>query len=226
LQPVASVLIYSGLFGVLLQVPSGDAPYPVFVLCGLLPWQYFAGSLAKSSNSLVDNSNLITKVYFPRLSIPLANILSGLVDFAIASSVLVVFMLIYQIHLSATIFFLPIFLMLAILTAMGFGLWFSALNVQYRDVKHLLPFVIQIWMYLTPVIYEVTLIPEPYRWLLALNPMTLVMVGFRWSILGTVDQEMVFAQPAAILSLLVMLLILIGGVVYFRRTERTFADVI
>jgi lipopolysaccharide transport system permease protein len=180
--------------------------------------------LTKSSNSLVDNTNLVTKIYFPRVSIPLANVISGLVDFGIASIVLIGLLIYYQIRPTILIFLTPIFLLLAMLTSLGFGLWLSALNVRYRDVKHLLPFIIQIWLYLTPVIYEATLIPAEFRWILALNPMTLVVSGFRYCILGTTGNEINFIQPLTLVSLFIIFLVLFLGGWYFRRTERTFAD--
>ncbi|MBP1692243.1 MAG: type transporter [Chloroflexi bacterium] len=226
LQPVISMLVFSGLFGVLLQVPTGGVPYPLFVLSGLLPWQYFANSLTKSSNSLVDNTTLITKVYFPRLVVPLSAVLGGLVDFGIAAVVLGLLMVYYHTPVGPELLLLPLFLLLAMLTALGFGLWLSALNVRYRDVKQLMPFIVQVWMYLTPVVYGAALIPERFRWLLALNPMTGVVGGFRWAILGEQVQETQAFGPLFTVSVAISLLVLAGGAVYFRHTERTFADII
>ena len=226
LQPVISMLVFSGLFGVLLQVPTGGVPYPLFVLSGLLPWQYFANSLTKSSNSLVDNTTLITKVYFPRLVVPLSAVLGGLVDFGIAAVVLGLLMVYYHTPVGSELLLLPLFLLLAMLTALGFGLWLSALNVRYRDVKQLMPFIVQVWMYLTPVVYGAALIPERFRWLLALNPMTGVVGGFRWAILGEQVQETQAFGPLFTVSVAISLLVLAGGAVYFRHTERTFADII
>jgi lipopolysaccharide transport system permease protein len=225
LQPLISMLVFSVLFGLLLNTPSSGVPYPVFVYTGLLPWTYFAGSLARSSVSLVDSRNLITKVYFPRLIVPLTGVLAGLIDFAVGFVILIILMLLYGIVPTATVIFLPLFLLLAILTALGFGLWLSALNVRYRDIGYLIPFIVQIWMYLTPVIYSVTLIPEQYQFLLGLNPMTSVIMGFRWALLGLAPETdsaiVIFA-----LSLTTMLVVLISGLIFFRRTERTFADII
>jgi len=225
LQPVVSMVIFTILFGYLLQAPSNGAPYPIFAYAGLLPWNYFAGSLTRSSQSLVGSANLITKVYFPRLVIPISGVLGGLVDFAVSSVVLGILMLVYRIAPTANIVWLPFFLLLAMATALGFGLWLAALNVRYRDVNYLTPFLVQIWMYLTPVIYSVTLIPEQYRWLLALNPMTGVVEGFRWALLGGV---MAVEPPGALfaVSVAISLLVLVTGAIFFRSTERTFADII
>jgi lipopolysaccharide transport system permease protein len=226
LQPVISTVVFTLLFGILLEVPSGGVPYPVFALAGLVPWSYFAGSLTKSSTSLVGSSHLITKVYFPRLIIPLSGVLSGLVDFGVTFLVLVVLLVVYRITPTWGVLLLPVFLLLAMATALGFGLWLSALNVRYRDVNYLVPFLVQIWMYLTPVVYGVTLIPEPYRWLLALNPMTVVVEGFRWALLGSAAPASGTAPGVLALSLVIVAVVLISGLFYFRSTERTFADVI
>jgi lipopolysaccharide transport system permease protein len=225
LQPVISMLVFSGLFGVLLNTPSNGVPYPVFVYTGLLPWTYFAGSLARSSVSLVDSRNLITKVYFPRLIVPLTGILAGLIDFAVGFVVLIVLMLLYGMVPTATVIFLPLFLLLAILTALGFGLWLSALNVRYRDVGYLIPFLVQIWLYLTPVIYSVSLVPERFQFLLGLNPMTSVIIGFRWALLGQAPDTQQYVW-IFVLSVTTMFIVLISGLIFFRRTERTFADII
>ncbi|PKO20562.1 MAG: phosphate ABC transporter permease [Chloroflexi bacterium HGW-Chloroflexi-1] len=226
LQPLLSMVVFSVLFGTLLQVPSGGVPYPIFSFAALLPWNYFAGSLGRSSTSLVNSAHLITKVYFPRLIIPLSGVLAGLVDFAVAFLVLIGLMLYYGVALTPAAAFVPAFLLLAILTASGFGLWLSALNVRFRDVNYLIPFLLQVWMYLTPVIYGSTLVPERFRFLLGLNPMTSVVEGFRWALLG---HQLTDAQPAGplfALSIGIALLVLVSGVVFFRRTERIFADII
>lgn len=225
LQPLVSMVIFTVLFGYLLQAPSDGAPYAVFAYAGLLPWNYFAGSLTRASQSLVGSANLITKVYFPRLVIPISGVLGGLVDFGVASLVLAGLMALYRIPPTVHIIWLPAFLLLALATALGFGLWLAALNVRYRDVNYLVPFLVQIWMYLTPVIYSVTLIPERFRWLLALNPMTGVVGGFRWALLGGVMET----EPPGVLfgvSVMITLVVLVSGAVFFRSTERTFADVI
>ena len=226
LQPVVSMIVYSVLFGSLLNVPSNGVPYPVFAYAGLLPWSYFAGSLTRSSQSLVGSAHVITKVYFPRLVIPISGVLSGLVDFAIAFLVYIGLMVYFGIPPTLAIILLPGFLLLAVLTALGFGLWLSALNVRYRDINYLLPFLVQIWMYLTPVIYGSTLIPEQFRFLLALNPMTGVVEGFRWALLGN---HLADTQPPGALfalSIVITLLVLISGAIFFRNTERTFADIV
>ena len=226
LQPVISMIIFSLLFGGLLKVPSGDVPYPIFSFAALLPWNYFAGSLTKSSNSLVGSANLITKVYFPRLIIPISGVLSSLVDFAVAFVVLIVLMLIYGIVVTPAVLLLPVFLLLAALTALGFGLWLAALNVRFRDIGYLVPFIVQMWMYVTPVVYGSTLIPERFRFLLGFNPMTAVVEGFRWALLG---DKAPAAQTSGLtfgLSLSVMLIVLVSGLIFFRRTERTFADIV
>jgi len=228
LQPLLSTLVFTVIFGILLEVPSNGLPYPIFAYAGLLPWQYFAGSLTRTSTNLVDNANLITKVYFPRLTIPLSGVLSGLVDFAVGSILLAVLMLIYRVPLTPAVLLLPFFLLLAMVTALGFGLWLSALNVRYRDIKQLIPFIVQIWMYLTPVIWPVTIIPEQFRPLLALNPMTGVVSGFRWALLGDASAVTGLQAPAALfaLSVLIALAVLVSGLFFFRSTERTFADII
>ena len=226
IQPIVTMVIFSILFGRLLNVPSGDIPYPIFVYTGLLPWNYFANSLNRSTTSLVRSSHLITKVYFPRLVIPISAVLSGLVDFTISFLVLIGLMMYFRISPTTQIILLPAFLLLAMCTALGFGLWLSALNVRYRDVNHLIPYIIQIWMYLTPVIYSVTLIPEQFRFLLALNPMTGVVGGFRWALLGSETADISLISPLFILSIAISLIVLVSGAIFFRRTERTFADII
>lgn len=226
LQPLISTAVFTVLFGYLLQVPSNGVPYPVFAYAGLLPWNYFASSLTRSSLSIVSNANLITKVYFPRIIIPISGVLGGLVDFAVASVFLCVLMIWYRVIPTADIVWLPFFLLLAVVTALGFGLWLAALNVRYRDINYLTPFIVQIWMYLTPVIYSVTLIPERYRWILALNPMTGVVDGFRWSLLGGSMQGL--SAPGLLFwsSVILSVATLISGLMFFRSTERTFADIV
>lgn len=226
LQPIISMVIFSFLFGGLLDVPSGGVPYPIFVYSGLLPWNYFANSLNRSSTSLVNNQNLITKVYFPRLIVPMSGVLSGLVDFLVSFIVLIGLMIVFNFYPTPNTIYLPAFLLLAITSALGFGLWLSALNVRYRDVNYITPFLIQIWMYITPVIYPVTIIPERFRFLLALNPMTGVVEGFRWALLG---EQLADVQPPGFVflwSVGVSFLVLVSGAIYFRYTERRFADII
>jgi lipopolysaccharide transport system permease protein len=226
LQPVVSMVVFSLLFGGLLKVPSGGVPYPIFAYAALLPWNYFASSLGRSSTSLVSSAHIITKVYFPRLVIPISGVVSGLVDFAIAFLVLIGLMVFYGIAPAPAMALLPGFLLLAVVTALAFGLWLSALNVRYRDVNYLVPFLLQIWLYLTPVLYGSSLIPQPFRILLALNPMTGVVEGFRWALLGG---HLADARPPGALfavSIAITLAVLISGLAFFRRTERTFADII
>ena len=186
LQPDLTMVVFSVVFGRLLQAPSDGIPYPIFTFCALLPWQLFAHALTQSSNSLVSNERLITKVYFPRLVIPISAILAGLVDFGIAFVVLLGMMLYYGIVPTAAIVTLPLFLLLAVATALAVGLWLSALNVQYRDVRHTIPFLTQIWLFATPVAYASSLIPEPWRAWYGLNPMVGVVEGFRWALLGPI----------------------------------------
>lgn len=226
LQPVLSTIVFTLIFGVLLQVPSNGAPYALFSLAALVPWQYFAGSMSRVGTSLVNSSNLITKVYFPRLIIPLTGVLSTLVDFAIGFLVLLVLMFVYRVPLTPQVVWLPLFLLLAIVTALGFGLWLSALNVKYRDVNYLIPFALQLWMYATPVVYGATIIPEKLRWIMALNPMTGVVEGFRWALLGSVLEETAPPGPLTVVTAVISLAVLVTGVVFFRSTEKTFADVI
>ena len=228
LQPVVSTVIFTFIFGGLLNVPSNGLPYAVFAYAGLLPWQYFAGSLTRTSTNLVDNANLVSKVYFPRLVIPLSGVVSGLVDFAVGLVILFVLMLLFRLPLSPAVLLLPVFLLLALITALGFGLWLSALNVRFRDIKQLIPFIVQIWMYLTPVIYPVDLLPAPLRPLLALNPMTGVVSGFRWAVLGDAATATGLEAPGLLfaLSVVMAVVVLVGGLFYFRSTERTFADII
>jgi lipopolysaccharide transport system permease protein len=226
LQPVLAVAIFTAIFGWLLKVPSGETPYPVFAYSALLPWNYFAGALTRSSTSLVGSANLITKVYFPRLIIPLAAILAGLVDLGIGFLVLVILMVCYGIAPTLAVVLLPLFVILATLTALAFGMWLSALNVRYRDINHIVPFLVQVWMYATPVIYDAGMIPERFRFLLGLNPMTAVIEGFRWALLGAGFVPDQASGWVYLLSIIVLGVVLVTGLVYFRSTERTFADII
>jgi lipopolysaccharide transport system permease protein len=222
IQPLFTMLVFALFFGRLAKIPSDGVPYPVFSLAGLVPWTFFANGLAQSSNSLVGNANLVSKVYFPRLAVPIAFILSGMVDFALSFVMLVGFMLFEGVHPTARILWLPAFLLLAISTSLGVGLWLSALNVEYRDVRYAVPFVVQFWMFATPVAYSSSLVPEPWRSWYGINPMVGVVEGFRWSLLGTGHAP----GTMLALSVLVSVLLLTGGAYYFRRMERNFADVI
>lgn len=226
LQPLITTVVFSLLFGGLLNVPSGSVPYPVFACAALVPWNYFAGSLGRASTSLVTNASLLTKVYFPRMVIPLSGVLASLVDASVAFSVLLALMIYYHVAVPLSVLLLPLFMLQAIITALGFSLWFSALNVRFRDVTYLIPFLIQVWMYLTPVIYATTLIPERWRFLLVLNPMTGVVEGFRWALLGIAPSSLGEGPLAILVPSMVAMLVLISGAYYFRATERTFADIV
>lgn len=222
IQPVFMMIVFSLFFGHLAKVPSDGIPYPVFTFCALLPWQLFAHALGESSNSLVANERLITKVYFPRLVVPISAVLGGLVDFAIAFVVLLAMMVYYRIVPTTAIVTLPLFIMLAVLTALGVGLWLSALNVKYRDVRYTINFLTQFWLFATPVAYSSSLIPGPWRAVYGLNPMAGVVEGFRWALLGKAEPP----GPMLLVSTLAVLVILCGGLYYFRRMEQTFADVV
>jgi lipopolysaccharide transport system permease protein len=226
LQPVVTIVVFSILFGQLLNVPSGGVPYPIFAYTALLPWNYFAQSLNKASTSLVGNAQLLTRIYFPRLIIPISGVLSGLLDFGIAFLILIGLMIFYRIAATPAVVLLPAFLLLAVVTALGFSLWLSALNVRYRDINYLIPFMVQVWMYLTPVIYGSTLIPERFRFLLSLNPMTGVVEGFRWALLGAQLADVQPPGPLFVISIIISLTVLAGGVFFFRNIERTFADIV
>lgn len=222
IQPFFTMVVFSIFFGQLAKIPSDGVPYPVFAYCALLPWHLFAYALNESANSMVGNQQLIKKVYFPRLIIPLAGVLAGLVDFAIAFGVLLLLMLYYGIVPTVAIVTLPLFLLLAVGAALAVGLWLSTLNVQYRDVRYVIPFLTQFWLFATPVAYPSSLVPEPWRLLYGLNPMAGVVEGFRWALLGKAEWPgpMIFVSAAMVAALLV------SGLYYFRRMERTFADVV
>jgi lipopolysaccharide transport system permease protein len=222
LQPVLTMAVFSIFFGRLAKVPSGGVPYPVFVYAALLPWQLFAFTLTESSNSLVVNQHLITKVYFPRLAVPIAAVLGGLVDFGISFCVLLLLLFYYGIAPAFTVLALPLFVALAIATALGAGLWLSALNVQYRDVRYTIPFLTQFWLFATPVAYPSSLVPERWRVLYGLNPMAGVVEAFRWALLG----KSAGPGPLLAVSVAVVTVMLVGGLFYFRRMEKTFADVV
>jgi lipopolysaccharide transport system permease protein len=222
IQPLFTMLIFSLFFGRLAKVPSDGIPYPVFSLSGTVIWTFFANGLTQSSGSLVENSNLISKIYFPRLIVPVASVLSGLVDFAIGLSLLLIFIAANGIHPTMRILWLPAFLLLAIATALGGGLWLSALNVEYRDVRYVVPFLAQLWMFATPVAYPSSLLHEPFRTVYALNPLAGVVEGFRWALLGTSHAPTSMLLVSSAMALLAM----VSGAFYFRRMEKTFADLI
>lgn len=222
LQPFLTMVVFSIFFGNLAQVPSDGVPYPIFSYTALIPWTLFSKALQDASRSLVNNSHMITKVYFPRMILPLSSVLAGVVDFLIAFLVLIGMMFYFNVFPTAYVWTLPLFLLLALVTAVGVGLWLSALNVLFRDINYVLPFLTQFWMYMTPIAYPSSMIPEQWRVLYALNPMTGVVEGFRWALLGT-------GQPPGIMTAVssgVALLLLVTGMFYFRRMERLFADMV
>ena len=222
IQPLMTMIIFTVIFGMFAKLPSDGLPYPIFTYCALLPWNYFARSLGDSSDSLIGSTHLITKIYFPRLILPLSKVFAGLVDFAIAFIILIGMMVWYGIAPTAGLVCLPLFIAIAMVTAFSFGLWFTALNVKYRDVKFVVPFIIQFWMYASPVAYSMSIIPEKWRWLYAFNPMVGVVEGFRWAVLGKAAPEATtFLIPAAITAC-----VLIGGLYFFKKMETDFADVI
>jgi lipopolysaccharide transport system permease protein len=222
LQPLLSMLVFSLFFGRLAKIPSDGLPYPIFAYTALIAWQFFAYALTNASTSLVANERIISKVYFPRMLAPMASVLSGLVDFALAFVVFTVMLVFYGIPITWAVLWLPVFTLLAVLTALGVSLWLSALDVQYRDVRYTLPFLTQIWLFATPVVYPASMLPEPWHTLFGLNPMAGVVEGFRWALLGK-------APPPGLLlvvSSVAVIVVLLSGVLYFRRMEETFADVI
>lgn len=222
MQPVMAMTVFSLVFGRLAGMPSDGVPYPLFAYCGLLPWQLFAYSLTESSNSLVANQNLLTKVYFPRLVIPISVVLASLVDFSIAGALLALFMVYYDAALTPAVFLLPGFVLMAIGLSLGVGLWLSALNIRYRDVRYVVPFLTQFWLFATPVVYPASLVPARWQALYGLNPMAGVVEGFRWALLGTPPPS----GSLLLVSICVTVLLLVTGALYFRRTEATFADTV
>ena len=222
IQPFFTMVVFSLFFGHLGKMPSDGIPYPLFSFAALVPWAFFANGLSQSSNSLVGSAHLITKVYFPRLVIPLASAFSGVVDFLIAFAVLIVLMVYYGMFPSLNIVWLPLFILLAMVTSLGVGLWLSALNVKYRDVRYVVPFVTQIWLFVTPIAYPSSLLQEPWHTLYGLNPMVGVVEGFRWALLNTNTRP----GPMIAVSSVAALLILVTGAFYFRRMEKAFADIV
>ncbi len=222
IQPVMTMVVFSVFFGKLGKMPSDNLPYPIFAFAALVPWTLFANGLTQGTNSLVGSSNLIKKVYFPRLIIPTATVLAGVVDFAIAFAVLLLMMLAYGIWPTINIVWLPVFLLLTLVTSLGVSLWLSALNVKYRDVKYVIPFLVQIWLFATPIAYSSSLLGEPWRTVYGLNPVVGVVEGFRWALLGTDSSPGMMALVSGIAAVV----ILITGIFYFRKMEKTFADVV
>ena len=222
LQPFFTMVVFSLFFGRLAKVPSDGLPYPIFSYAALVPWTFFATALTQASNSLVQNANMVKKIYFPRLTMPTATVLASVVDFALAFAVLLGMMLFYGLVPTIHIIWLPLFLLLALVTSLGVSLWLSAMNVQFRDVQYTIPFLTQAWLFVTPIAYPSSLLPEPWRTLYGLNPMAGVVEGFRWALLGT------NTAPGAmmIVSALVSLTLFVTGALYFRRMEQSFADVL
>ena len=222
IQPFFTMVVFSLFFGKLARMPSDGIPYPIFSYAALVPWTFFANGLTQSANSLVGSANLIKKVYFPRLVVPISSVLSGLVDFVLAFVVLLGMMIYFGVAPTWNVLWLPLLVLLAFVTALGVGLWLSALNVQFRDVRYTVPFLTQFWLFATPIAYPSSLLSEPWRTLYGINPMVGVVEGFRWALLdtNTAPGPMIFVSAAAALG------ILISGLFYFRRMERTFADVV
>ena len=222
LQPFLTMLVFSLFFGKLAHIPSEGLPYPIFYYSALLPWVYFATALQNATSAIVDNQRMITKVYFPRLTLPLSSVLAGLVDFGISFLMFVAMMLYYGMRPGVNALWLPAFLLLAVLTALGVGLWLSALNAIYRDVKYVMPFLIQFWMFASPVAYPSSIVPAKWRWLYGLNPMAGVIEGFRWSLAGHGNPpgRLLFVSAAAVI------LVVVSGVAYFQKMDTTIADVV
>lgn len=223
IQPFMTMIVFSLFFGNLAKVPSDGIPYPIFSYAALVPWTFFANGMSNAGNSLISNVNLIKKIYFPRLIIPIAGVLGGLVDFALAFVVLLAMMLFYGITPTANIIWLPLLILLAFVTALGVGLWLSALNAQFRDIRYIIPFLVQVWLFATPIAYPSSLIEnELLRLVYGLNPMAGVVEGFRWALLATDTAP----GPIILVSTVIALLLLISGLFVFRRMEKTFADVV
>jgi lipopolysaccharide transport system permease protein len=222
LQPLLTALIFSLFFGKLAKMPSDGIPYPLFTFTALVPWTLFSNALSQSSNSLVSSSNLIKKVYFPRLASPVSTVIACLVDFAISFVILLCMILYYGVMPTARYLTLPFFVLLAIVASLGVGLWLSALNVQFRDVRHAVPFLVQVWLFASPIAYPSSLLSEPWRTVYGLNPMVGVVEGFRWALLGTSTAP----GPMMAISASIAVILLVGGAFYFRRMEKTFADIV
>ncbi len=221
IQPLFMMVVFTLFFGNLAKVPSDGIPYPLFNFTALLPWTLFAEGLLRSTTSMVSNANIMTKVYFPRLIMPISGILSPLVDFTVAFIILLLMMAFFGFIPTIAIVFLPVFILLTVLTSFSVGLWLSALNVKYRDFQYTIPFLIQIWLFASPVVYSSSILPEQFRLLYGLNPMTGVIEGFRWALLDTNPPELMI-----LVSVGVVLLLLVGGIFYFKRMEQYFADVV
>lgn len=222
IQPFLTMVVFSIFFGKLAKMPSDGIPYPIFAYAGLVPWTFFSNGLSKGSNSLVSSSNLIKKIYFPRLIIPVSSVLSGLLDFILAFIILIGMMFYFGIFPGSKIMWIPLLLSLSLLTSLSVSLWLSAMNVQFRDVQYITPFLTQLWLFATPIAYPSSLLSEPWRTIYGLNPMVGVVEGFRWALLNTDTAP----GPVIVVSSLVTVILLIGGALYFRRMEKSFADVV
>jgi lipopolysaccharide transport system permease protein len=220
LQPFLTMVVFSLFFGHLAHMPSNGLPYPIFYYTALLAWVYFSTALQSATNTMVDHQNVITKVYFPRLLLPCSAVVAGLVDFSVSFVVLIAMSLYFKIYPGWALLFVPAFLLLAVLTALGVGLWLSALNAMYRDIRYVMPFLIQFWLFASPVAYPSSMVPARWRWLYRLNPMAGVIEGFRWSLTGRGQAP----GPMVIASIVMVLLVLAGGLAYFQRVESTIAD--
>jgi lipopolysaccharide transport system permease protein len=223
IRPVLTMLVLTVVFGKLSKMPSGGVPYPLLVLCGMLPWQFFSTALAECGNSLVSNSNLISKVYFPRIVVPVSSVIASFVDFLISAAFLAVLMIWYRFVPPAAVLILPFFVLLMVASSLGVGLWVAALMVKYRDFRFIVPFVVQFGLYISPVGFQSSVVPERYRLLYALNPMVGIIDGFRWCLLGKQNNTY---WPGLVLAVLEVILLVVSGTWYFRKTEQTFADVI
>ena len=222
IQPVFTVAIFTAVFGYFAKIPSDGVPYPAFAFTAMVPWTYFSEALRRSSTGLVEDTELIRKIYFPRLIIPLSAITSPLVDCFLSFIVLIILLTIYGITLNWNIIFLPIFMLISMITALSVGLWLGPVNVRFRDVKHTMPFLIQVWMYATPIVYPLSIVPERWRIIFSLNPMVGVIEGFRWALLGKGPPDTI----SICISTAITILLLFSGIIYFKRMERIFADII
>jgi len=222
IQPFFTMVVFSIFFGKFAKIPSDGLPYPIFAYCALVPWTYFANSLTKATNTMVMNQNVITKVYFPRLILPVSAVMSGIPDFLISFSILMGMMFFYGVIPTANLFFLPLFMLLVIMTALAVGLWTCAANAIYRDVQYVVPFVVQFWLFASPVVYPSSLVPEKWKTIYGLNPMSGIIEGFRWALLGRGEPS----GPMLVVSVIITFCLLISGIIYFRKMEGTVADII
>jgi lipopolysaccharide transport system permease protein len=222
IQPLITMVVFSVVFGRLAELPSDGIPYPIFSYAALLPWQLFSRALSDAASSLVSNQRMITRIYFPRIFLPASSIISGLVDFSISFLVLLGMMFYYEISINWNVMFLPLFLLLTVINSMAIGMWLSALNVRYRDIKYVTPFLLQVWLYATPIAYSSTLIPENWQILYSLNPMVGVVNGFRWALLGQTFE----ASSLFFVSIGAVLVFFFSGLIYFQYMEQTFADLV